>query len=296
MATFPPDVLVIEPRGILYLRFQRAGETDLTAISRVPLEKSVFRYGPISPAIADPAPLVEALGRIATNRRIDEVSVLLPDSWFKLHVLALDSLPDRRSDADEIVRWSLRRNLPGRTEELRMAWHTIERRGKGGRVAVLAAAEETISRLEKAIETAGMNAVVVEPIGLSLWNALTSSVPVDGEERLLMLAREDDLALVLFRGDKPLFYRSKRLVPQTDLTQEIRLSASYLKTQVGVGSLALCWVAGERIGAGLHDLIRTELDTPVHAVSLEDAGIRPGAIDVRGEEIAVAAAMGVFAA
>lgn len=296
MAAFPPDVLLIEPRGVLYTRFQRTREAELMAISRVPLAESVFGHGSVSPLLTDPVTLVEALRRIANNRKIENVSVLLPDSWFRLHLLTLETLPDRWSEADDMVRWSLKRNLPSRRDELRIAWRTMEKTGKSGRVAVLAASEDSISRIEKAIETAGMKAVLIEPIGLSLWNALSGPVPDDENDRLLFIARGGEIALALFRGERPLFYRSKRLTTGHDLMQELRLSISYLRNQLGVGSLEIGLVAGDQITPDLRDLIAAELDTPVHTVTLEDAGIRPGTIDVRGEEIAVAAAMGVFAA
>ena len=296
MASFPPDVLLIEQRGVLYTRFQQNKETELTAISRVPLPDSVFEHGALSPLLADPVPLVDALRRIAANRKLENVSVLLPDSWFRLHILTLESIPDRWAEADETVRWSLKRTLPSRTDEMRLAWRTIEKTGKGGRVAVLGASEESISRLEAALETAGLRPILIEPLGLSLWNALASSIENDGAERLLLLARGNDMAIVLFRGDRPLFYRSKRISEAHDLVQEVRLSISYLRNQIGIGSPALCWVGGDRVGADLRELISSELGTPVHPVALQDVGIRPGAIDTRGEEIAVVAAMGVFAA
>lgn len=296
MASFPPDVLLIEQRGVLYTRFQQNRETELTAISRVALPESVFAHGALSPLLADPVPLVDALRRIATNRNLGNVSILLPDSWFRLHILTLESIPDRWAEADETVRWSLKRTLPSRTDEMRLAWRTIEKIGKGGRVAVLGASEEAISRLETALDTAGMKPVLIEPLGLSLWNALASSIEDDGKERLLLLARGDDMAIVLFRGERPLFYRSKRISASHDLMQEVRLSISYLRNQIGVGSPSLCWVAGDRVDADLRDLINTELETPVHVVTLDDAGIRSGSANTRGEEIAVVAAMGVFAA
>jgi Tfp pilus assembly PilM family ATPase len=172
----------------------------------------------------------------------------------------------------------------------------MEKTGKGGRVAVLAASEKSISGLEAALDTAGMRAVVIEPIAINLWNALAGAIQDDGQDRLLFVARANELALALFRGDKPLFYRSKRISASHDLMQEIRLSISYLRNQVGIESLAMCWVAGDQIGAELTELIATELDAPVHRVVLEDVGISPGAANIRGEEIAVIAAMGVFAA
>ena len=296
MAAFPPDVFLIEPRGVLYTRFQQTRETELVAISRVPLPDSAFSRGSLSPVLADPVPLVDALERIASNRKVENVSVLLPDSWFRMHILSLDRIPERWSEADEMVRWSLKRMLPSRTDELRLSWKTTEKSGKGGRVAVLAAAEDSISRLEKAIETAGMRAVVIEPVGLSLWNALAGPVPDDGHDRLLLVAREGEMAMALFRGERPLFYRSKRLSGAHDLIQEVRLSISYLKNQIGIESLEICWGAGDRIDPQLRDLITNELGVPIHPVTLEDAGIRRGTVDVRGEELAVAAAMGVFAA
>lgn len=296
MADFPPDVLLIEPRSVLYTRFQQTRETELTALSRIPLPESVFTQGSVSPVLADPTPLVDAFRRIAANRKLESVSVLLPDSWFRLHLLTLETLPDRWSEADEMVRWSLKRALPSRTDRLRLAWRTMEKTGKGGRVAVLAASEESIARLEDALESAGMAAALIEPAGLSLWNALSGPVPDDGRDRLLFVARSNEMALALFRGERPVFYRSKRISAAHDLMQEVRLSISYLRNQVGIDSLAICWVAGEHIDADLRNLLGSELDTAVHVVTLEDVGIHPGSIDVRGEEIAVAAAVGVFAA
>jgi Tfp pilus assembly PilM family ATPase len=297
MATFPSDVLLIEPRGILHTRFQRGHkETELTAISRTPLPEGTFGPGAVSPSVTAPAALTAALSRIGANRKKSEVAILLPDSWFRLHILPMDSIPDRRADADEMVRWSLRRSLPGRPDDLRLQWETVERSGGGGRVVVLASSEATVASIEAAARAAGMNPVVIEPLGLNLWNALVQGIAEDDAERLLVMSREGDMAMAMFRGSRPVFYRSKRLGAAHDLLQEIRLSASYLRNQAGLGTVAQCWVAGDVVDEDLVSVIEREFGRAPSKLRLSDVGLRLGAIDVGGEETAVAACKGVFAA
>jgi Tfp pilus assembly PilM family ATPase len=297
MAAFPSDVFLIEPRGILHTRFQRGRkETELTAIARTPLPEGTFGPGAVSPSVAAPAALATALTRAGARRKQSDVAILLPDSWFRLHILSMDNIPARRSDADEMVRWSLRRSLPGRPDDLRLGWEAVERQGSGGRVVVLAASEATLRSIEDAATAAEMNPVVIEPLGLNLWNALVQEIAEDDAERLLILYREGDMAMAMFRGRRPVFYRSKRLGAAHDLLQEIRLSASYLRNQEGLGIPVQCWVAGDAVDEELLSMVEREFGRAPSKVQLPEVGIRLGAIDAGREETAVAACKGVFAA
>ncbi len=57
----------------------------------------------------------------------EKVSLLLPDSWFRINIVELPSLPERDADAMDVVRWSLKKTLPIPPEQLRITYSVLSR-------------------------------------------------------------------------------------------------------------------------------------------------------------------------
>jgi len=269
--SFPPDVVILDTDALVHARFGR-GKKGMRLIQAKPyrLAADTFTSSMVTPQLANEAALVETLRRLRNETgRWDKVSVLLPDSWFRINIVDLPSLPEREAEAIDVVRWSLKRTLPIAPEQLRVSYTVLSREGAAAKVLVLSALEATLAALERVFLAQGLEIVMIEPLGLNIWNAITVREPETTADRLFLYVRDTDFTTAVFRGAQPLFIRSRNLSAERTVEQEIRLSASYLRDSLAVHSFANCYVAGVG-GAAVHETLATEFATTVHPVVLRD--------------------------
>ncbi|HVG22831.1 MAG TPA: hypothetical protein VND45_01645 [Thermoanaerobaculia bacterium] len=269
--SFPPDVIVLDRDSLVHARFAR-GRTNprLLNAKSYRIADGTFTSAPVSPALSNDSALAETLRRMKMETgKWDKVSLLLPDSWFRMNIVELPSLPEKDADALDVVRWSLKRTLPIPPEQLRVAYSVLSRAAQGAKVLVLSAMESTLVALERVFAAAGLDVVLIEPVGLNIWNAITIRETENTGDRIFFYLRDTDFTTAVFRGAQPLFLRSRNLSADRTLSQEIRLSASYLRDSLQVESFSSCYVAGPH-GAEVQSTLSDEFKTQVRNVSLRD--------------------------
>lgn len=292
--SFPPDVLVLDTDAVVHARFGR-GQTNprLIQTKAYRLGAGTFTPSLVTPQLAIEANLAETIRRMRNETgRWDKASLLLPDSWFRINIVDLPSLPAKAADAMDVVRWSLKRTLPIPPEQLRVAYTVLSREGEGAKVLVLSALEATLAAVEKVLGEAGLEVVLVEPLGLNIWNAITVREAETTADRLFLYVRETDFTTAVFRGSQPLFIRSRNISGERTVEQEIRLSANYLRDALEVDSFAQCYVAGTG-GAAVHETLATEFNTQVRPVALRDF-VEDAPSDTFGLDAELTACSGVF--
>ena len=292
--SFPPDVLVLDTDAIVHARFGRGKKNPrLIQTKAYRLAAETFTPGMVSPQLANETALAETVRRLRNETgRWDKVSLLLPDSWFRINIVDLPSLPAKEADALEVVRWSLKRTLPIPPEQLRVAYSVLSRTGGGAKVLVLSALEATLTAVERVLTAAGLDVVLIEPLGLNIWNAITVRETDSTGDRLFLYVRDTDFTTAVFRGEQPLFIRSRNLSSERPIEQEIRLSASYLRDALAVDSFARCYVAG-RGGEAVHETLASEFNTQVRPIALRDF-VEDAPTDTFGLDAELAACSGVF--
>jgi Tfp pilus assembly PilM family ATPase len=293
--SFPPDVIVLDNDSIVHARFGRGKARNPRIVNAKSwrLAEGTFSPAPVTPALASEAGLVEGLRKMKMETgKWDKVSLLLPDSWFRMNIVELPSLPEKDADALDVVRWSLKRTLPIPPEQLRVAYSVLSRDGSGAKVLVLSALEATLTAVERLFSAAGLEIVLIEPVGLNIWNAITVRETENAGDRIFFYLRDTDFTTAVFRGAQPLFLRSRNLSADRTLDQEIRLSASYLRDTLNVEQFSSCYVAGGR-GADVQSTLAEEFNTQVRNVSLRDYAedVPSGAYDLEAE---LTACTGVF--
>jgi Tfp pilus assembly PilM family ATPase len=269
--SFPPDVVVLDNDSLVHARLGRGRSNPrIVNAKSYRLAADTFTPGPVSPQLASEPALAEALRRMKMETgKWDKVSVLLPDSWFRMNIVELPSLPEKDADALEVVRWSLKRTLPIPPDQLRVAYSVLSRGSDGANVLVLSALETTLAAIERVFTAAGLEVVLIEPVGLNIWNAISVREAENAADRIFFYLRDTDFTTAVFRGANPLFIRSRNLSADRTLDQEIRLSASYLRDSLNVETFAGCYVAGPR-GADIETTLADEFKTQVRNVSLRD--------------------------
>ena len=167
----------------------------------------------------------------------------------------------------------------------------LQRTPSAVKLLVVSALEKTLAKLEAAFTSAGISLVMIEPIGLNLWNTIAVRENGATGDRLFMYVREREFTTAVFKGAQPTFLRSRNLSGERSLQQEIRLSASYLRESLQTASFAQCYIAGIDRG-DVAAAISTEFGSPVTTVALRD--FVEQAPDLGGYDAELMAAAGVF--
>jgi Tfp pilus assembly PilM family ATPase len=293
--SFPPDVIVLDTDSLLHARLSR-GKRDprIVQAKSFRLPADTFAGSLVTPELANEAALADTLRRLRNETgRWEKVSILLPDSWFRINLIELPAFNERAADAAEVVRWSLKRTLPIPPEELRVAYTVLSRTPAGGaKLLVASAMEKTLSKIERIFNDAGIEPVLIEPLGLNVWNAISVRENAPGKDRLFLYVRETEFTTAVFRGDEPLFIRSRNLAAERSLQQEIRLSASYLRDALRTETFDNCYIAGNAVGE-VAAAISTEFSSPVKSIALRDF-VEEGPSTLAGYDAELIAATGVF--
>jgi Tfp pilus assembly PilM family ATPase len=293
MKSFPPDVIVLDTESLLHARLARGKHAPrIVQAKSYRLAADTFSPSVVTPELVDDAAMGEALRRLKMETgRWDKVSLLLPDSWFRMNLIDLPSFNERSSDAAEIVRWSLKRTLPIPPEELRVAFDVLSRTPSEVKLLVVSALEKTLAKLEAAFTNAGIEVVMIEPVGLNLWNAIAVRENGATGDRLFVYVRDREFTTAVFRGAQPAFLRSRNLTGERSVHQEIRLSASYLRDSLRTERFAQCYIAGNG-GAEVAAVVSSEFSSPVQTVALRD--FVEQSPDLGGYDAELTACAGVF--
>ena len=292
--SYPPDVLVLDSDSLIHARIVRGkGGFSIQQAKSYRIAEGTFEPSVVTPQVANGAALAEVLRRLKLETgRWDKASLLLPDSWFRINILELQALPDNPNEAQEILRWSLKRTMPIDAASLRLAYEVISR-GAQVKVLVVSAVEKTLVDIEKLFAAAGIDLVLIEPIGLNIWNAITIREPATTRDRVFFYIRENDFTTAAFRGAQPLFIRSRNLNGERSLAQEIKLSASYLRDTLQTAAIENCYLAGNNLDGALSAAIADEFQAPVRTLVLSDMAAQTPA-GSGAYEAELAACTGVF--
>lgn len=293
---YPSDVVVLDTDGLLHVRVSRGKNgPEIAGAKTYRLPEDTFGSGVVTPALANESGLADALRRLrAESGRWEKVCVLLPDAWFRINLIDLPALPEKEDAALNAVRWSLKRTLPIPPETLRVAYQVLSKSDAGTKLLVVSALEKTLAAIEQVFAAADMEVVVIEPIGLNIWNAITVREAATSNDRLFIYVRENDFTTAVFRGAQPLFVRSRNLNGQRTLSQELRLSATYLRDILQTVAVERCYVAGNNVSPDVQSVLAAEFSAPVVPVSLRDFVAGPVS-QMTSMDAELTACTGVFA-
>ena len=271
--SYPPDVLVLDTDSLLHARLGRGQKSARVSHAKnYRFIGSPFAPAVVTPELANEQSLAETLRRLRNETgKWDRVSLLLPDSWFRINIIELPSLPERAAEAMEMVRWSLKRTIPIAPEDLRVSYEVLSRAPGSVKVLVISAVEKTLAAIERVFADAGLDIILIEPVGLNIWNAIAvREATATTADRVFLYVRSADFTTAVFRGSQPLFIRSRNLSGDRTLQQEIRLSASYLRDALQANTYTALYFAGVNLDSDVRAELATAFNAPVHVVALRD--------------------------
>lgn len=212
----PPHVFALDGRHLRYGGFSASADAlSFDTYRLVELPVDLFVDGPLGGPVSDPAHLNEIvgdfLGGLGVNVR--EANLVVPDAWMRLLFTEVEELPAKTAQQEEIVRFKLRRLVPFRIEELRIAWHQVSAlpdQEAPIRVLVGFAIDSLMSELEGAFAAHGVYLGQVTNGSLATLAALSRRVPPDDLAALVMV-EDGTYTIAYLRRGEPVLYRYKFL-------------------------------------------------------------------------------------
>jgi len=209
-----PHVFALDRYELRYGSFHRTPQGWVFEASRrEPLPGGMMAAGVLGGPLREPRHFWELLqGFVATiPGSIGEASLVLPDDWLRLAFIESSELPRGRKDRDEVLRFKLKRLVPFRVEELRLAATEVTpfpRQEEPKRLLIGFAIESLLTQLEDAFLGVGIELGQVTNNTLAFLAGLEPQVAAD-ELAALVLVEPEGYTLSYLYGGELLLYRYK---------------------------------------------------------------------------------------
>jgi type IV pilus assembly protein PilM len=192
----------LTPERVIAARAADSGAVE--AVSARTLPPGSLAPGLATPNVGNTGALREAISDslAAVGSRSRDVIVVVPDAAVRIVLLDFEALPERRQDADSVVRFRLKKSLSFEVDDAALSYDV---RRSNGAVKVIAAVAPSGVReeYESLFRDAGFSPGVVLPSMLASLGAVEASVPT--------LALKVDLSstsVAIVQGEDLLLYRT----------------------------------------------------------------------------------------
>ena len=212
----PPHVFALDAARLRYGRFVQAGGSwELRELRRVELPAESFQPGVLGGPLREPALFGERLAQLLAglSAPVREASLVLPDAWLRITFVESGELPGAAEARDEVVRWKVKRLLPFRVEDLRLATSEVTplpQQGEPKRLLVAYGLEALLAQLEEAFAKAGVWLGRITSESLALLPAVGEAL-AEAPLGALAVVRDGGYTLLFTRRGEPVLYRFKSL-------------------------------------------------------------------------------------
>jgi type IV pilus assembly protein PilM len=249
-------------------RWTRGG-SGLEGFAIEPLPAGALSPSAVESNLLLAAEVRSAVGRVFARLRTrgQEVALLLPDPVVRVFVLHFDVFPRRKSEAEPLLRWRLKKSVPFEAEETVISFMRQAPRDDGVDIVTALARLRIIREYEQLMQSVGMLPGVV-------LSSTLATLPLLEDERPTLLARVAGKALTtaIVRQGILCGYRcielpcdASELSPQNLLDEIYPVAAYYQDSwQEGIAAVRLAGL-GPRVDE-FREPIERELNCP--AVSL----------------------------
>jgi hypothetical protein len=264
LASPPPDaaIEIAADRVAAVVASLRGDGLVVSAHASEALRPGVITPSLTGPNVLDRAGAVNALRRVIEKlgTRPRRVALVIPDTAVKVSLLRFDSVPPRRDDFEQLVRWQLRKAAPFPIETASVTYAPAGIPAEGGREFLVEISRaEAIREYEELCEEVDAYAGLVDTATLSLLGVFAGAADVTGDW-LLVHMRPDYTSIAILRGDAVIFYRNRPEDGQEGLADLVHQTAMYYQDRLSGGGFERVYLAGAGGGTGVAEAARSGLE------------------------------------
>ncbi|HUK13544.1 MAG TPA: hypothetical protein VLW17_09605 [Thermoanaerobaculaceae bacterium] len=265
----PPHTFALGDDQLLYGRLSRRRDA-LAHVEKATFPAEWFHLGPVGLLQVDRQALAAALAAVLgrDEKPPSHASLVIPNSWVRSVVVDVTNLPRQRQEAEDVVRWRLKKVLPCRPEEVRLDFRVL---GDSGRVLALLALDKPLANVEETFAAGGVQLGRIEPAVL----AMTTMLPPGNVPALLATVEERALALALVAGGSTVVVRHKPLPADARraeifVVRELARTLAHAREQEKLGERVAVWVAcaSAEDGAAVERWAEQEAGVEVHQLAM----------------------------
>jgi hypothetical protein len=296
---YPNAALGIEKNGISAVALRNMGRRqfgirqaatiDLTPGLLTPnfLNQNINDHYGFAAALRE---VVEMAGLLSQKRW----SIALPSNAARTAILALESEPASKAEAEEVLDWKAEQSFGAPATELRIAMRKISPNREGrSRYFATAVTLSVIDEYERHFEAMGWKAGLILPRAVGEANWLID--PSTQTDSLLISANDDGFTALLLRGAEPAVVRSVTCLP-TEIDDEIyRLVMFYndrFGSDQGSGLLERMLVIGKDfVSSKVQDIASDALGRRLSVLTSDQVGLNMPVGELSFDEIAAPAGL-----
>ena len=304
IASPPPDaaVEIAADRVSVAVAAERGGGLAVQAYAVEPLPAGAVVASLTSSNIHDRAAVVSAL-RSALNRagtRPRRVALVIPDLSAKVSLVRFDTLPARREDLDQLVRWQIKKASPFPLEEA-LVTSTPGARGADGSAEflIVTARRDVVAEYEAVCDELKIYAGLVDLATLSVVNLFLGGAEVPDGDWLVVHLRPDYTSIVIMRGEHVIFFRNRPEGDDASIADLVHQTAMYYQDRLSGDRFSRVFLGGSGRVIGAVESARRSLEErlgasvepidPTRVASLTDRiSVTPDVMDVLGSLVGMA--------
>jgi len=199
---------------------------------------------------------------------------VVPDAAVRVVLLDFDTLPDRKAEADAVVRFRLKKALPFDVDRAAISYHA-QPNGTTVKVIVAVMMNSVLAEYESVIHDAGYMPGVVMPSTLAALGNVEGDVP-----SMVVKIVEGSTTIAILNQGRLLFYRTldhgSTLVVADRLAEDIYPSLIFFQDMYGV-PIERVYISGVDLRQPMVDRLSQETSAIVEElVNPQFAGLNPG--------------------
>lgn len=214
MASFivPTMALEIESDFVVGARFDSATRPPrrLARLGVRGLKRDALQPLPNRPNIADSGEVQRAIREVSeiVGNGGGRLGLLIPDGAVRVAILAFETLPDDRSEAESLVLWRMAETLPFAAAEARLSYQVMRREPGGVELLAVAAKGSVLAEYEGALEPMNGGSALILPATIALLPLL----PEKGQAgQLLLHVCSGWMTAVVVVGSRVRYWRNRDL-------------------------------------------------------------------------------------
>jgi len=261
----PPDVAIeIEAGHVAAARLSWRGSTATVAAHAL----ETLPPGAVTPSlaalnIADLPSVTQAIGRLVTRlgSRPRRAALVVPDTVAKVSLVRFETVPERLTDLEELVRWQMRKSAPFPLEQAVISFTPGIKPSEGGQEFVVAVARaDIIEQYEQACAQAGVHAGLIDLATFSIINGILGGQAPPFGDWLLVHATRTYTTLAVLRDRDVIFFRNRTEDAEGTLTDVVHQTAMYYEDRLKGSGFTRVLLAGGAVTPGGADALRRNLE------------------------------------